>query len=231
MGSTRQSSSEFLGVQLVEQQMEAAQAFVATEMGERFIEEARQRLESCFGEVGAPSLAFDSPLEAAFWIWWLAFTKTDYYVRSLSLRQHVPAQTPVSSFVIDFVVVPFRSLSDTSERHRYIDARWPLVGIELDGHAFHEKTREQVTIRNQRDRELQKAGWKIFHYSFSEFTSEPTGALIEVIDFVRACESRIVDQFYTEQRALKGDTPLPDYIEAGKKAFIEASDGNGETDL
>lgn len=221
MGSTRQDSSEFLGVSLVEQQIEAARAFVSVEIGEQFVEETRQRMTSGCGEIGAPPLAFDSPLEAAFWVWWVAFSKTDYYVRTLSLRQHVQASVPAGVFVVDFVVNPFRSFTDTTDRHRYIDARWPLVGIELDGHAFHEKTLDQVTSRNQRDRELQKAGWKIFHFSFSEFTTDPTSALIEVVDFVRACESRILDQFYTERRASKGDAPLPDYIEAGKKSFYE----------
>jgi hypothetical protein len=168
----RQPSKEFLGVQLVEQQIKAASMFVATEMGEQFIDEAMQRLDAGAGEIALPPLEFDSPLEAAFWVWWLAFGKTDYYAKKLSLRQHVSVSVPSATYVVDFVVLPFRSLSDTSERHRYIDARWPLVGIELDGHAFHEKTLGQVTLRNQRDRELQKAGWKIFHYSFSEFTAD-----------------------------------------------------------
>jgi very-short-patch-repair endonuclease len=42
------------------------------------------------------------------------------------------------------------------------------VVVECDGHEFHEKTREQVAKDNQRDRELQIAGWEVFRFSGSE---------------------------------------------------------------
>lgn len=48
--------------------------------------------------------------------------------------------------------------------------------VELDGHDFHEKTKEQVTYRNQRDRDLQMEGWKVLHYSGSELHRNPVQA-------------------------------------------------------
>jgi very-short-patch-repair endonuclease len=39
--------------------------------------------------------------------------------------------------------------------------------VECDGHDFHEKTKQQVTKDNRRERELQIAGWHVFRFSGS----------------------------------------------------------------
>jgi len=43
-----------------------------------------------------------------------------------------------------------------------------LSVVECDGHDFHEKTKQQVTKDNRRERELQIAGWHVFRFSGSE---------------------------------------------------------------
>lgn len=181
-------ASEYLGVPYVQEQMAAAAKYVAVEAEAEFIEESRQRMECNAGE-GLTSLAFDSPLEAVFWLWWMAFHHTDSYTDGLQLVRHVGVEAGGQRFVLDFVVRPtYRRFGKPFEK---LLPHWPLVGIELDGHAFHEKTLAQVQRRNQRDRTLQQAGWHIFHFAFSEFTNDQTGCLIELIDFVREQELRI----------------------------------------
>jgi very-short-patch-repair endonuclease len=54
------------------------------------------------------------------------------------------------------------------------------IAIELDGHDFHERTKEQVEHRNKRDRDLQSDGWLVLHYSGSKFLSEPMNCILEV---------------------------------------------------
>jgi very-short-patch-repair endonuclease len=56
------------------------------------------------------------------------------------------------------------------------------IAIELDGHDFHERTREQVIHRNKRDRDLQADGWLVWHVSGSEFNSSPESVVREIYD-------------------------------------------------
>ena len=66
-----------------------------------------------------------------------------------------------------------------------------MIAVELDGHDFHEKTKAQVAYRNRRDRDLQSAGWTIFHFSGSELFREPCNCVREVMDFAarKICDS------------------------------------------
>jgi hypothetical protein len=47
------------------------------------------------------------------------------------------------------------------------------IAVELDGHDFHERTKEQVKLRDRRDRVLQRHGWIVLHISGSELVREP----------------------------------------------------------
>lgn len=118
---------------------------------------------------------FESPLEAAFWLWWQALCPGDcYFGRILNLRP----QADVLGYRLDFSIEPY------SERQRE-GAYWKPIGVELDGHTFHEKTREQVTYRNQRDRDLQQAGWVILHISFDEMNTRGGETVSEVLEIAR----------------------------------------------
>lgn len=71
---------------------------------------------------------------------------------------------------LDFVL---RALTEESLSELVDSPYHPLIAIEFDGHAFHEKTAAQVTSRNQRDRDLSDAGWTVWHFSGSEFNRDP----------------------------------------------------------
>lgn len=45
--------------------------------------------------------------------------------------------------------------------------------VEVDGHNFHEKTKEQAIRDKFRDRTLQKWGYKVIHYTGSEVYKDP----------------------------------------------------------
>lgn len=121
------------------------------------------------GAIHASRRLVDSPLEAAFAVWF------DHVARVVSggdmylLEQHEVIANG-NNYRLDFIVVHFGH-----EGHEHTK-----IAVELDGHAFHEKTLEQVTRRNQRDRDLQLAGWRVMHYSFSEFVKQPLHAAIDV---------------------------------------------------
>lgn len=113
----------------------------------------------------------ESVAEAVFLVWWRAITS--WYSRvPLAIETQRTVTVGGRGYRLDFVI----GMTGDNPAYR-------TLAVEIDGHAFHERTREQVTYRNQRDRDLQRAGWKVLHYSFEELTSDP---------------HRVVDEVFTE---------------------------------
>lgn len=54
--------------------------------------------------------------------------------------------------------------------------------VELDGHDFHERTKNQAQYDKQRDRSIQRAGHSIVHYTGSETWKDPHKIFIDVFD-------------------------------------------------
>lgn len=179
----RTAGSELLSVPFVLDQISAAAEYGAQLAREQIYSNITSHLEFSTPDNVASEerwpLSFDSPLEAAYWAWWEALRSTHCYGFAFDLERHRSVDAGGQRYVIDFVVVCKRA-----------GAGYPLIGIELDGHAFHEKTLEQVTKRNRRDRDLQQAGWKLFHYSFSEFTADPAAAITEPLHYAQLSRAR-----------------------------------------
>lgn len=117
------------------------------------------------------SMDFDSPLEGMFAVWFASLQESclGFCPEPFTLRTQVPVAAGQSRYRIDFQVVGSVGFEEV-----------PLkLAIELDGHEFHERTREQVELRNRRDRDLQSAGWKLLHFSFSEMQSDPEKCVTE----------------------------------------------------
>jgi very-short-patch-repair endonuclease len=54
--------------------------------------------------------------------------------------------------------------------------------IECDGHAFHEKTKAQAARDRQRDRDIQRLGYKVFRFTGSEINADARKCAAEVLD-------------------------------------------------
>lgn len=170
------SASEFIETELVKEQLRLAAALVGREAEETFA----SGTESCLRHL--KTLVFDSPLEVAFWIWWDAISRGYQWMgESVWLERQRELDVEGERFRLDFVVEPDTAWAADLARH---GMTWPLIAIEVDGHGFHERTREQVALRDRRDRALQKAQWKVFHFSFSEFTQDPSACTREVWEYV-----------------------------------------------
>lgn len=198
----RQPASAFMDVDFVKEQIERATIHAGQEFADNLHQEVWSQMSANHAQAGGP-LEFDSPLEAAFWAWWLCmravyphFTQT-----SLELQRHVEVNAGGARYVIDFVLVHNGRATPhgSDEVAGYAAARWPKIAIELDGHTFHEKTLEQVTYRNQRDRALQQDGWRVFHYSFDEFKREPAQCITEPIVFAGNVFYDLRRAFYAEK--------------------------------
>lgn len=121
----------------------------------------------------------ESPLEVIFLLWW-----TEMHFRcggsvATSLANQVQVVADGNNYRLDFQVVQGGFAAEIFGELQNL----PKIAVEVDGHAFHEKTPEQVALRNTRDRALQKDGWKIFHYSWRELTREPLKHVGEVWDY------------------------------------------------
>jgi len=69
---------------------------------------------------------------------------------------------------LDFAIV--------TESHR--------IAIEVDGHDFHERTKEQAARDKSRDRALVAAGWTVLRFAGSEVWRDAYGCVAEVQDLL-----------------------------------------------
>lgn len=168
-----QPAKVFVDMEIVQQHIDSASEHVARTWGAKFNRACNGLLRHY------PSLRFDSPLEVLFWTWWEAACVLDEPINDiLQLRPQAEITVGEKLFRVDFVVQPIQP-------EIALAPEWIPIAVELDGHAFHERTREQVMYRDQRDRALQSVGWRVFHFSFSEFTAKPIDSVSEVMQFGR----------------------------------------------
>lgn len=124
----------------------------------------------------------DSPIEAQFGTWFdaarahhLALGQTRF---ALQLRPQFWVNTGSGTYRLDFAIEPLDEWLRGALQAEGLEMR---VGVELDGHDYHEKTRTDVTKRNQRDRDLAALKWQILHFSGSELHRNPMIAVVEVM--------------------------------------------------
>lgn len=124
----------------------------------------------------------DSPVEAQFAAWFdaarshhLALGQTRF---ALQLRPQFWINTTSGTYRLDFALEPLDEWLAGAFKAEGLTLR---IGVELDGHDFHEKSREDVTRRNQRDRDLAAMKWRVLHFSGSELTRNPMVAVVEVL--------------------------------------------------
>lgn len=187
-----ESIGRFKDAQFLHEQVAAARQFVEECEGYAFQEWVDYKVYR-FCDDSYFNLNIESPLEAAFWVWWEALIgRSGWVAKHLELKEQREVLAVGELFRLDFSVELTQHFAN---RITAAGLHWKPLGIELDGHTFHEKTREQVTYRNRRDRLLQQAGWQVFHISFDEMTQHGGNSVGEVTDFAR-------NQFTTLQSAM-----------------------------
>ena len=159
------------------QDREALLQSVAAQVEAASAEAARYRAWWVARDVEVRTLKgeFESPIEVVFYAWWQAISN-QFTLGDLMLFPQHEVLVNGSRYRVDFVV--------TSSTHADFPEDAPKVAIELDGHDFHEKTKQQVTYRNRRDRELQADGWKVLHVSGSELMRDPVACVGDVMKLI-----------------------------------------------
>jgi very-short-patch-repair endonuclease len=109
-----------------------------------------------------------SPIEQLFLMEW-NFLEVDH-VHRMRLEPQKELVTPTGRFKIDFVVTAQPKLN---------------LAIEIDGHDFHERTKEQAARDKSRERSIATAGYTILRFSGSEVFRNPRQCVNEVIEFIK----------------------------------------------
>lgn len=125
----------------------------------------------------------ESPIEIIFAYYW-----DRYYLENgvqISGAQLYPQETITidngKNYRVDFLIEYFRLVGDTIDGVKEL---CDTVIVECDGHQFHEKTKEQVNRRNQRDYDLKMAGYDVIHFSGSELYNNPQECIQKVVNFL-----------------------------------------------
>lgn len=66
----------------------------------------------------------------------------------------------------------------------FIEAPGVKLGVEIDGHDFHERTKEQARRDKERDRALVAAGFTVLRFTGSEIYNDVDKVVSEVLDYV-----------------------------------------------
>lgn len=126
-----------------------------------------------FDEIGIPLYQYcskgmiKSPIEQLFYIAFetLKVIDSDLHVKCLEIGP----QVQVLCYRVDFMVKYF---SENEEK---------TICVELDGHKFHERDEKQRRYEKKRDRDLQKLGYQVMHFTGKEVTDNPFKVAAEVI--------------------------------------------------
>jgi len=113
-----------------------------------------------------------SPIGQIFVLEW-KFAGLDKKLNVL-LSPHEPIPTDVASYTVDFLIVPEDPPLENVK-----------IAIELDGHEFHEKTKQQVRNDKVRERAIVQQGVTVLRFSGSEIVRNARGCVEEVEKFLR----------------------------------------------
>lgn len=143
----------------------------------------------------------ESPIEQLFFIEW-TYNDTELHRRIISnlWPQHQDDTTGKYKidFVVDFSFEAFKTLKfRQSDEEKFNSILAPKLGIELDGHLWHEKTKEQVQYHKKRERFLIKNGWKLLRFTGSEILRDPEKCVLEVLSVVHELKNKYHDQLKT----------------------------------
>ena len=145
-----------------------------------------------------PSDKSESPIEALFHGAWQLLAQRILAEGEPVLR--VKQQSHIGDYRVDFEF-------DIA----CVDGGRKSVIVELDGHAFHERTKEQATRDKARDRWLSQRGYIVLRFTGSEVWANPFAVVSEVSDrlhMVRYGKSRreaLAEAGFAAMRKLLGE--------------------------
>lgn len=106
---------------------------------------------------------------------------------------------------LDFAFQPFRLSKQEPIAGFHVDlalkGEGVRVAIECDGHAFHEKTKDQVAKDKARERAIVEAGYVVIRFSGSEIWNDPMACASQAFIIARNQQSDAAEAFYNAQNS------------------------------
>jgi len=145
-----------------------------------FWQKAITRLEE-WEELGRP---IESPVEQLFYISWLfkKFCDPDLALELCPQYQDKSTGKYRLDFIIDFIQEAYLLENRLEWDEAIFQTKSPLLGIEIDSHIWHEKTKEQVQYHKERERFLIANGWKLLRFTGGEVYKDSDECVQETFD-------------------------------------------------
>lgn len=137
--------------------VEARLAWAKTRIGKNLEREVRAAIDLH---------GITSPIEAIFLIEWKTMRVGETH--GLNLEPQRPVKTDRGNYSVDFLVTSSR---DPSLR----------LAVELDGHEFHEKTKDQAAADRARERAIIREGVTVLRFTGSEVFRSPHACIGEIL--------------------------------------------------
>lgn len=118
-----------------------------------------------------------SPVEQFFLMEWEYLGMSKRY--EIKLVPQAIVRTKSGRFSVDFAITPLGSRRGHA-----------AVAIEIDGHNFHEKNREQVRADKQRERAIVSSGVTVLRFSGSEVVRNSRRCVEEVKQYLESLEKK-----------------------------------------
>lgn len=150
------------------------------ELALRFFDSILGRLE----EYEFIEKEISSPIEQLFYIEWVFRKFSDHDLELELIPQYQDKSTGKYriDFAIDFIQEIYRWNVGLNIENEILKIPIPKLGIEIDGHIWHEKTKEQVQHHKERERHLISKDWKLLRFTGSEIFKNPSNCVDEVLE-------------------------------------------------
>lgn len=99
----------------------------------------------------------------------LCYKTNENYLRGID----IDFQYKIGKYFIDFIITKYSFINYKQEKE--------IILIECDSQEWHERTEEQRRYEKERDRYIQKQGYKIFHYTGKEIIQNPIKIAKEIL--------------------------------------------------
>lgn len=126
----------------------------------------------------------ESPIEQMFYIEWFFRENKPNSRPPFNLEFQYQDETTGKykiDFIVSFGIDAYFAYNDKIPFDIFKTIKSPQLGIELDGHVWHEKTKEQVQYHKERERFLVSNGWKLLRFTGSEIYKDTKKCVDEVL--------------------------------------------------
>ena len=128
----------------------------------------------------------ESPIEELFYIEWIYYNPFGEEDMPGGYGYYIIPQFKINNkYRIDFLISYTTSEEWWFKNEREHPQKDKSIIIEIDSHLWHGSSPEQFTKEKERERELQKEGYKIIRFSGREIYRDVNKCVNEIIDYFK----------------------------------------------